>query len=470
MRSYKVSTPATWTAVAAVELGLCAYFLVNGHHLDLLAIATLGLAPIVAFLIVQRPFMFPYGLFVFLIPFNGLLTLPGIGTAGRALGVLSGGVLVLYALRKKKLVSPPAVVAAWLIYVMWALASIMWALDPEQSVPGMSTLLQLFVLFAIVSITPSTRRDLITVLAAAVVSGIVAGAYGGWTFYHQQSDAVARAQAQLGRVLLESGENYVDSNAYADSLLFPLIVLTVLFLRERYKFRKAALAGAAAIVLAGIYFSASRGALIAYLAALIFMALASDYRRQLAVFGGWVLACSAAVPMIWMRFAHAVDTGGSGRISIWSTGLKAAGDHWLFGAGMNNFSRAYDAVYLNVFQPYGAGWSRASHDILVQNLVELGLVGVIILATALILQYRVLSLIPRGDSLYDYRLMLQASLIALLVASIFIDMILAKYLWFVLATMVQLRAVRLGEQPAANENETASERAAGAPLLALRTI
>jgi O-antigen ligase len=154
---------------------------------------------------------------------------------------------------------------------------------------------------------------------------------------------------------------------------------------------------------------------------------------------------SLVLPMIWLRFAHMVDTGGSGRLSIWKTGLHAAGEYWLFGAGIDNFSNAYDTAYVQVFQRYGAGWGRAAHDILLQNLVELGIVGVILLGIALIAQFRLVSGIDLNDDLHDSKLMVQGAMLALVVAAMFIDLVMYKYAWLVFATMAQLRAVHAAE-------------------------
>ena len=468
MRSLKSSTPAAWMAIAAVEAALGTYLLLSGHHLDLFSITVLGLLPIVAYFLIQLPFVFPYGLYAFLIPFGSLLNVANLGTVGRLLGALSGGVLIFYALRKKRFVNPPFALALWALYILWGAAALMWSVDPGQSFVGVGQLLQLFLLYAIVAVAPTTRSDLRAVLGAAILGGVVAGAYGAWMFYHQSNSAVAQVQTQLNRVLLESGGNYVDPNQFADSLLLPAIALTCLFLRETRRFLKIAWVWAFTFVLAGIFFSGSREALVAYLVALVFIGAVSQYRRQILIIGGWALAASALMPMIWLRFGLAINTGGAGRISIWHTGLKAAAPYWWFGDGLNNFVKAYDAVYLNVFQPYGAGWSRAPHNIIIQNLVELGIVGVILLVVALVAQYRMLSYIKPTDSLYDYRVMLQATLVALIVASLFIDLLLYKYIWLLFALMAQVRAVRLAERGGCEVAIPAVPIVATRPLLALR--
>ncbi len=122
------------------------------------------------------------------------------------------------------------------------------------------------------------------------------------------------------------------------------------------------------------------------------------------------------------------------------------------GAGFYNFADAYDSKYLAVYQQYQAGWHRVAHNIVLQTLVELGVVGAIILVVALYYQFTLVNDIGPDDDLYDYRLMTQAGMIAVLVAALFIDLVIYKYLWFLFATMAQVYAVGSRSRALARSN------------------
>ncbi|HEY2555235.1 MAG TPA: O-antigen ligase family protein [Candidatus Cybelea sp.] len=148
----------------------------------------------------------------------------------------------------------------------------------------------------------------------------------------------------------------------------------------------------------------------------------------------------AAAPLVWQRFSESFATGGSGRTSIWHTGLLAMADNWLKGDGLSNFAIAYNARYLQVFQRYQAGWSRAPHDIVISTVVELGIIGLVLLGVAFAAQFHLLARIGPDDELYDYRLMVTGSFIGLLIVAFFIDLMTYKYLWFTMAAMTQVYA------------------------------
>lgn len=430
-------------AATGAALLLCSYLCATGRISYTAGALLLALSPVIAYVALSRPYLFPYGLYVFAIPFDSLLAISGTGSSAvRVLGAVAGIALLLYGLRLKHFNPPPLSIGTWALYAAWVAATMMWAINPQDSTAAVGTFCQLVLLYTVVAMTPITRNGLKTVLWAAILGGVAAGAYGAWTFYHQQASVLAEAQAALARLQIGQGDNYTDPNHYADSLLFPAIALTVIMLRQRIVWRKLACGAGIAVMVGGIYFSASRESLVALVLAWVYLAcVARRYRRQLAIVLGGAFAISLALPMVWIRFAQASTSGGSGRLSIWRVGLAAARDHWLAGAGIMNFANAYNDKYIAVYQGYLAGWSRVAHDLILQTVVELGVVGLVILGLALAVQFTLLAHIEPGDDLYDYRLMLQSSMLALLVAALFIDMMMYKYLWLVFATMTQVYAL-----------------------------
>jgi O-antigen ligase len=154
------------------------------------------------------------------------------------------------------------------------------------------------------------------------------------------------------------------------------------------------------------------------------------------------------VPSILTRIQDGFKTGGAGRTSIWHVDWTAFVQHPLIGWGTGNSIEAYDRNFLAVYQLYNAGWSRPPHNTALFIAVELGLVGVVLFSAAFFAAFRPLVLVQRGDALYDLRVAITASLIALLVASLFIDVSATKSLWLVLILAAQFRTVLLSRRPA----------------------
>jgi len=140
------------------------------------------------------------------------------------------------------------------------------------------------------------------------------------------------------------------------------------------------------------------------------------------------------------RFLSASASGGSGRLDIWRTGLAAFREHWIVGAGSGSFATAYDRVYLQVFQAHDMGWTRAAHNMLIQNGVEYGVVGLVLLAGAIICTFRSLPKLLPDHPLFGMRAGLVGALLGLCVAGFFVDLTTAKVFWLALSLFALLRA------------------------------
>jgi len=110
------------------------------------------LAPLFIYLSVEKPFIFPFGLYVFLLPFDSILSVTGSGaTLTKFLGVLTILVLFLKSLYEKKLRLPNKASIYWILFIVYGLLSIFWALEPARVSSKFSTVMGLLVLYLIVS-------------------------------------------------------------------------------------------------------------------------------------------------------------------------------------------------------------------------------------------------------------------------------------------------------------------------------
>ncbi len=131
-----------------------------------------------------------------------------------------------------------------------------------------------------------------------------------------------------------------------------------------------------------------------------------------------VAVVSTVQTSVFLRFSSALDTGGSGRTSIWAVALEAAKHRILQGYGLGNFTQAFNLYYLKIHQPYPFGWDSPAHNLVLHYLVELGVIGLALIGAFIAIQFLGLRAIDRNNELYDYRIVMEASLVAIVVVSL----------------------------------------------------
>ncbi|MBV8117432.1 MAG: O-antigen ligase family protein [Candidatus Eremiobacteraeota bacterium] len=412
----------------------------TGFALAMLAV----LGPITAYAALTAPLVFPFALFVLLVPFDNLLGFSSAGTVTKLVAVASGLALVLYLVRTRRIAVPDRSILWWGGLALWVVASLLWAIDPEYGASRVATLLELMALFGAVSLMPVDRRALGWIVAAVIVSGVLAGGYGAYIF-HSGIDV-----SKNGRLFLANDETLIDPNQFAAALILPLTLALMAAVSVRRLSVRIALLGALLVLGGGIAVAGSRGAFLAIIAAFIYLIVRSRKRIALAAVAiGGVGIALAMYSNVLTRFSNAASTGGAGRTDIWKVGIAAFKEHPLFGYGFGNFPYAFDQAFLLVSQNYYTRWHRAAHDILVSTAVELGIVGVVLLLAAWWKQFRSLRVIVPADPLYSMRLAIEAAFIGLFFASLFLDTLTTKYFWllFMLAALARTAALRAKGEP-----------------------
>ncbi len=398
-----------------------------------LAIAAIA-GPVLVYLGIVTPIVFPFTVYVMLVPFDNILNLSSFGTVTKLMAIASGFAILFYLVRTHRAVKPNAAVLLWVGWLLWCTATAFWAIDPASVFALLPTALELLVLYVAVSILPADRRATMWVSVATLAGGVVAAAYGSYLF---------RSGLDVGRgdrLWITTDTSFIDPNHFGASLLLPLAIAMAmtLYARKPLTFGVGLLATLA--LLEGVLVSASRGAFLGVGAIAIYLLIRS--RRRLRLLAALVPAAAIAFAMegasLIDRFGTALTSGGSGRVDIWKVGLGALKMHWLLGAGFNNFAFAYDEAFMTAHQQQFAQWHRAPHNLLLGTAVELGVVGLALLLAAWGAQFRLLRNIAPGDAEYPLRLALEAALIAIFVAALFLDVMVMKYLWlaFMLVAVV----------------------------------
>jgi len=411
------------------------------------------IAPVAIYLAIARPLVFPFCLYVVLVPFDNLLVIPHWGTLTKFAALGSGAAVAFWVVRKKQVLGLRRPVIQWGILILWAAATFSWAMDiNDYSVSIFATLVQLFVLYLAFSLIPVNDRDLSLIFLCVVLGAVLAAAYGDYLFRHGTD--VYGGRLFLGASSLagsrQGGSNSLDlqtsinPNSFAAALLLPISLALMQFLSTWRPWVKLAWSAVLVLLLSGIVVAGSRGSFLAVATLGAFYLWKSRYKAQMLALAVCAGIGSLFVSSIWARLALALSNGGAGRLSIWSVGIRAFKQHWLLGAGEGEFQDAYDKVYISVFQQFNAHWHRPAHDLMLGAAVELGIIGAILMLWAWIAQYKILDMTDKRNPYYDIAVTLQGAIVSLFVACLFLDGMYEKYTWLIFV-LIMLTASRIAQ-------------------------
>ncbi len=397
----------------------------------LLGLAVLGVGTLLG---LKWPIL-PLALFAALIPIEEIVLIEGFGTISRFAGILFAVTYALPRLGHLKLGAMPA--AAW-AYVAWALVSVGWALDPGRTGGAMLTFLQLFVVAVFVADfvvhRPATVRSILWVYSLSATATALIGIQ---TFV----TAGTRAAVFQG----QNPEHFA-------AILTPALLFGL----------HAALSGDRRILGAAIAFvttiavivTGTRAAWVAIVVVVVLFMLPQVSPKRRIAMAGLALALAAVafqIPgvadLIGERASTAISSGGAGRTDIWSVAGTIYQSSPVLGVGFANFPVAYTPEMLRASSV--TSWlyteGRAAHNFVIMTLIELGPIGLMLLAAffgPLVLR--------RGWG--AQALVVQASLAALLIQALFVDMLSnRKPVWLVIGFAVGLAYLARRDRATTND-------------------
>lgn len=380
-------------------------------------------------------------LFVFAIPWEDSVVLPGVGTASRFAGLLAFAVGVVSVARKDGVAvrRPAAFLLPFAFLCVWTVASVQWAPDRGDAVAYAFTLVQLFLMSWLVWQLCRDAADRHRLMQAYVLGCYVSVAS---TVQQYMSGNAIEGLAVERFTAAGFNPNYLASTL---ALGIPMAWHLVLGSRGRATTLLNFLAIPAIIV--AIVLTGSRGGLIT--AALAFTVVPLTYAKLgprvqvtvVAVLAGIGLAAYWLAPAFEEnlpsgieRFAdipEQLQSGDlTGRGEIWRAGLEMFRDHPVRGVGAGGFSES--------IRPYlGAG--KTAHNAFLNVAAQMGAVGLaLFLATFFVVA------LPFGLSLAGDRivyLVLLATVLLVLVPSTLEN---GKQVWFALALAASRSAFVLG--------------------------
>jgi len=421
-------------AYAGTLVLLLAYALATGSTPSIAVCIGVALAPPALWLAARRPLVFPFCAYVLVMPFDTLGRLGGFGTLTKLVGLFCAAALLIRLLQTRDAVAPPRALFGWLALLGWMTLSALWAIEAGDSLPLAGQYASLLGLYALLALTPVRKADLDAVLVTTVAASVIASAYTASMF------AAGHDVLSSGRVIIHNGDYYIDPNNFAAALVLPFGLAAHWLTSSRSWLARGAAAAAMLVLAAGLAASGSRGGALAVGALFLWLAIRSRKRVAVVAIGAVATAATLlANPGFVARFMEARTSDAAGRTDIWKVGILAFRDHWALGAGVGNFQNAFDHEYLNVYARYVLGWHWAAHNTFLQFGVELGVIGLALMAVALVLQATMLRGIGRDDALFDLRITLEGALIGLLVAALSGTILNEKYTWLLFSAMALVR-------------------------------
>jgi O-antigen ligase len=387
--------------------------------------------------------------------FGGGLTF--IKLAG-AIVIVSWLLLVLNRRMEVRLliVDQPLFSYAVLLFLGWGSASILWAEDTVAATSYSTRLLLVaLLLFVTYSAVRETRqlRLIIWAFAGGTFATAIYGIVAGLSF---------RGDRLVGGL--------ANPNDLA-SVLAPAVALWagLAITSRRSATRLLCVAGMAITVLA-LVMTQSRGGLFGLVVALLVAVFVGGALRGyaivlcvvvVAVGIGFYFSLSSSIER--ERLTNITSEGSSGRTDEWKLALRAAGDHPITGVGLDNF-RTVQRLYIadvNLLQVTTALKQPAAHNLYVQVLAELGLVGVMlalsVLGGALALGVRGVRRLARAGAREAETLgrALIIAFIATLALDIFQNGLLKKELWLTAGLLLTLGP--LADRAEARQNDVLRE-------------
>ncbi len=268
--------------------------------------------------------------------------------------------------------APPPALLLWAAVAPLAWLSLLWSADRPETLRMGQHLLQEVVLLGALAVTPRRRM-----VVGALVVGLLGG---GGALALGFADAFGSGLVRAGRLHLWEG----DGNLQARGLALGLIAWIAI--------RRPGPVGAigAGLLAMGLALTGSRGAWLATLPALLWLASFPPHRSTrraalLAVIGfGLGLALLPARPQLRSPLQGVVELDRealtSGRDAIWTNTLAIARDHPLLGVGAGAVPAVYDP-YRDALMAGGGAHSKRGqnpHSHYLQLLAELGPLALLI--------------------------------------------------------------------------------------------
>jgi O-antigen ligase len=375
-------------------------------------------------------------LFVFAVPWQDMVVLPGVGTMSKALGIAAVGATGLHVLMHARVRKLTAFHWVLLTYMCWVFLSSFWSIaEPPSIQRKINTYVQILLMMWVLWETTPTAARLSSLLQAYVLGAYVAA---GSTVHNYLAGEVI--QKAYGRFAATG----FDANDLGMLLALALPMAWYLSSTARSGFQRWLNRVYFVVGTLAILLTSSRGAFIATLVALSAVPFTLTQIKTGVKVAGLIIIILAGVSAVWLvpqsSFQRLSTTTteiseGSmqGRMSIWKSGLAAVPHRAFHGYGPAGWYPAAGAV---------AGRIRGPHSSYLSILVEEGIIGLLLFLTMFIMVLMRLRTLPT----FERRIGL-ALLGTLAIANTPLNWDVYKASWLVLALLAAWSVVFAQAQP-----------------------
>lgn len=392
------------------------------------------LSPFLLYLCIHKPFVFPFGLYVFSLPLESLFVLTGAEkgpTLTRLLGALSIVALLLNGYFQKKFKKPDSLNIWWVLFVFYGLLSVFWAINQNVILLRLSTVVGLLALYIVLSSYKITKEEYDLLKWLIFFAGLLAAL--GLIYNYK----LLLAAGSAGRASIAFLDHTAKSNSLAFNLLFSVSICISIMLGQKKKIMTLLFFFILILFFFAIIVTGSRGGLLAALIISLFYIMGIKKKTRYIVL--IIIAVLIIIPLIpdffMERVEKSVETHADSRFDIWYVGYKALSKYWLFGAGLDNFGNAYTEFI--GYAPSFIGYGRAPHNIFLGFFVELGIIGISLLIITLLKHYQAIAK-PKNTS---EQIMLKAAFWGMMVSSLSMDIVWNKFFWLLFMMIVMQKHI-----------------------------
>lgn len=360
---------------------------------------------------------------VFTIPFDDIIMLPGFGTLTRLIGYAALLTAMLDVFSRGRFQSLRGTPTWVFLFVGWAVLSVTWTSSFDSTLEKLTTIVRCLGLFWLLYEYADDEDRIAALLQAYVL--------GAWVCVGGIAHSLLSGQSLDDSGFTRYVLSYLDPNELAVILAVGLPMAWYLALTRRSSPLRWLNILYIPVSLVAAVLTGSRGGIVSISAAFLlsmwgFPTMTFGRKMGISLLAAlFLVGASSVVPETsWMRFSTIPDEMTEGTLSyrttLWAAGFEYLSESPLRGIGVGAFKH-------DVFARGGFFKPLVAHSTFLGVLFELGTIGFLLFAGAVISVFRRLRLVPLGD-----RRFFQFVLITWMISGLTLTLEYRKVTWFLL--------------------------------------